>query len=178
MGREESKIDKIQSPHSNNLNLKSCACKKCKAHPGSKKLLHQSIPGNKFCPRKFLRILWDGALGIISPLLCFLLRWALSQPVPPGLPLNCVYMDFYAFCVICPIQNSAYTHIHTHVITYPAYFLLPMKMNESAPSPVCYGQHIHVCMLIAQLCLTLCDSRDCSLQGSSVHGIPQAGILE
>ena len=29
-----------------------------------------------------------------------------------------------------------------------------------------------------QLCLTLCDSMDCSLPGSSVHGILQAKILE
>ena len=32
--------------------------------------------------------------------------------------------------------------------------------------------------LIAQLCLTLCDPVDCSLLGSSVHGILQTGILE
>ena len=30
---------------------------------------------------------------------------------------------------------------------------------------------------IAQLCLTLCNPMDCSLLGSSVHGIFQAGIL-
>ena len=29
-----------------------------------------------------------------------------------------------------------------------------------------------------QSCLTLCDSMDCSLPGSSVHGILQATILE
>ena len=28
------------------------------------------------------------------------------------------------------------------------------------------------------VCLTLCDPMDCSLPGSSVHGILQAGILE
>ena len=33
-------------------------------------------------------------------------------------------------------------------------------------------------VLIAQLCLTLCDTSDCSPPGSSVHGIPQARILE
>ena len=32
-------------------------------------------------------------------------------------------------------------------------------------------------MLVAQLCLTLCDPVDCSPQGSSVHGILQARIL-
>ena len=31
---------------------------------------------------------------------------------------------------------------------------------------------------VAQSCLTLCDPMDCSLPGSSVHGILQAGELE
>ena len=31
---------------------------------------------------------------------------------------------------------------------------------------------------VSQLCLTLCDPMDCSLPGSSVHGIFQARILE
>ena len=35
-----------------------------------------------------------------------------------------------------------------------------------------------LCVLDAQSCLTLCDSMDCSLPGSSVHGILQARILE
>ena len=33
-------------------------------------------------------------------------------------------------------------------------------------------------MKVTQLCLTLCDPMDCSLLGSSVHGILQARILE
>ena len=31
---------------------------------------------------------------------------------------------------------------------------------------------------VAQSCLILCDPMDCSLQGSSVHGIFQARVLE
>ena len=31
---------------------------------------------------------------------------------------------------------------------------------------------------VIQLCLTLCDPMDCSLPGSSVHGIFQARVLE
>ena len=31
---------------------------------------------------------------------------------------------------------------------------------------------------VAQSCLTLCDPMDCSLQGSSIHGIFQARVLE
>ena len=37
--------------------------------------------------------------------------------------------------------------------------------------------HRHACS-VAQLCLTLWDSMDCSPSGSSVHGISQARILE
>ena len=33
-------------------------------------------------------------------------------------------------------------------------------------------------VLITQSCLTFCDPMDCSLSGSSVHGISQARILE
>ena len=35
-----------------------------------------------------------------------------------------------------------------------------------------------VCVLVTQLCLTLCDPVDCSPPGLSVHGILQARILE
>ena len=39
--------------------------------------------------------------------------------------------------------------------------------------------HTHVLAKMLQLCLTLCNPMDCSLPGSSVHGILlQAGILE
>ena len=34
------------------------------------------------------------------------------------------------------------------------------------------------CMLVAQLCQTLCDPMDCNPPSSSVHGIFQARILE
>ena len=33
-------------------------------------------------------------------------------------------------------------------------------------------------MSVIQLCPTLCDPMDCSLPGSSVHGVFQARILE
>ena len=37
--------------------------------------------------------------------------------------------------------------------------------------------HMKVKSGVAQLCLTLCDPMDCSLPGSSVHGIFQARVL-
>ena len=35
-----------------------------------------------------------------------------------------------------------------------------------------------LCVLVAQLCLTLCEPMDCSPRGSSVHGVLQARVLE
>ena len=35
-----------------------------------------------------------------------------------------------------------------------------------------------ICVLVAQSCPTLCEPMDCSLPGSSVHGILQARVLE
>ena len=35
-----------------------------------------------------------------------------------------------------------------------------------------------VCVLVAQLCPTLCDPTDCNLPGSSLHGVFMARILE
>ena len=37
---------------------------------------------------------------------------------------------------------------------------------------------MHVCVLVTQSCPTLCNPMDCSLPGSSVHGISQARIKE
>ena len=37
---------------------------------------------------------------------------------------------------------------------------------------------MYVCVLVTQLCPSLCDPMDWSLPGSSVHGLLQARILE
>ena len=41
-----------------------------------------------------------------------------------------------------------------------------------------FGTFVCVCVLVTQLCPTLCDPMDCSPPCSSVHGILQARILE
>ena len=41
-----------------------------------------------------------------------------------------------------------------------------------------FQDKIHLKVLVAQSCLTLCDAIDYSLPGFSVHGILQARILE
>ena len=42
----------------------------------------------------------------------------------------------------------------------------------------CACVHVHTPTKSVRLCLTLCDPMDCSLPGSSVHGVFQARVLE
>ena len=51
-------------------------------------------------------------------------------------------------------------------------------MSSTARKLCSYVYVMYSVVLIAQLCPTLCDPKDCSLPGSSVHGILQARILE
>ena len=60
-------------------------------------------------------------------------------------------------CFIHSIQLLVYCKIFSVIVS--------RKCNESEK-------------LVTQLCLTLCDSMDCSPPGSFVHGILQARILE
>ena len=57
----------------------------------------------------------------------------------------------------------------------------PAVLFSSALGGVCVCVCVcvsHSVVLVTQLCPTLCDPMDCSLPGSSVHGILQARILE
>ena len=46
------------------------------------------------------------------------------------------------------------------------------------PGPSQSAGKLYLCVLVTQLCLTLCEPMDYGLPGSSVHGILQARILE
>ena len=59
---------------------------------------------------------------------------------------------------------------------------LPALVDDS-PNPAHSGLLVlalckYCCCVVAQLCLTICDPVDCSLPGSSAHGILQARTLE
>ena len=51
-------------------------------------------------------------------------------------------------------------------------------LTEPAGNPICTEGYVCVCVLVHPLCLTLCDTKDYSQPGSSVHGILHARILE
>ena len=52
------------------------------------------------------------------------------------------------------------------------------RLSNKAKTPEADSVCVGVCVLVVHLCLTLCNPMDCSLPGSSVHGILQARILE
>ena len=61
--------------------------------------------------------------------------------------------------------------------------LLHIDLGTEISSKTCFKSdcdHVYVCVLYVcvQLCLTLCDSMNCSLPGPSIHGIFQERILE
>ena len=64
------------------------------------------------------------------------------------------------------------------------YHLIPRSdvshsLSPTQPDTLLHSLSWSVCACaVAQLCPTLCDPRDCSLPGSSAHGIIQARILE
>ena len=68
---------------------------------------------------------------------------------------------------ICPLNTELKKYMHTYkyidtcMQTYP--YCIYRKKNMVS---------------VTQSCLILCDPMDCSLSGSSVHGILQARILE
>ena len=55
-------------------------------------------------------------------------------------------------------------------------YFLPKAL--SVCSEIYPSSHVTWCVLVVQLCLSLCGLMDCSLPGSSVRGLLQAKILE
>ena len=62
----------------------------------------------------------------------------------------------------------------TLMVIFKICYLSPRGAEKFFSSPFSYC----VAVLVPQLCLTLCNPTDCSLPGSSVHGILPARILE
>ena len=56
--------------------------------------------------------------------------------------------------------------------------LLLLLLSRFSRVRLCATQGMKVKSEVAQLCLTLRDPMDCSLPGSSIHGIFQARVLE
>ena len=76
----------------------------------------------------------------------------------------CVYIYILPF-LHRPFTYILYPHIYHYIYSTILIYTKYMYINSC-------------CCLVAKPCPTLCDPMDCSLPGSSVHGISQARILE
>ena len=69
--------------------------------------------------------------------------------------------------------------LSSYIPKHPCNILLGEKKDpEAKPRAACFLLGRAVLCVVAQSCLTLCNTEDCSPPGSSVHGILQARILE
>ena len=69
-------------------------------------------------------------------------------------------------CSLCQKNSSLDTHM-----------LIPLRSSNLC-SKSTFSKKCTLKILVAQSGLTLCDPMDCSIPGSSIHGILQARILE
>ena len=76
---------------------------------------------------------------------------------------------FKPFCIIM--------HIHEHLVMYWQNVVHRRRERQTTSVFLPWEPHESESE-VAQSCPTLCDPMDCSLPGSSVHGILQARILE
>ena len=81
-----------------------------------------------------------------------------------------------------PESHSSWVHfwdVLSGLSSFLKCCLLRPLLNIFSPSSLLWNLLENlVKVLVAQSCLTLCNPMDCSLLGSSVHGIVQARILE
>ena len=71
------------------------------------------------------------------------------------------------------------TIIRLWEVTVPEYCLVSSPNLDFSIAPKIILVCVCVCVCVCvQSCLTLCNPKDCSLPGSSVHGISQARILD
>ena len=91
-------------------------------------------------------------------------------------------------------SGTSLYHLKEMSITYAWHTYLDLLVNDQMPflvrwiragraqnvlcSPIHRVWPVRAPQRVAQLCPTLCDPMDCSLPGSSVHGISQGRILE
>ena len=91
-------------------------------------------------------------------------------------------------CILEPLLQNKRSHCKCMATTEkpPLATTREKPVQQQRPSSVCVcarvcaHTHTHLCkcMLVSQLCLTLCNPIKYSSPGSSVHGILQARILE
>ena len=71
-----------------------------------------------------------------------------------------------------------HTHTHTHIYTHTYIYINRVGRKVCSSSPYDVMENSNLSSEVAHSCLILCDPMDCSLPGSSIHGISRARVLE
>ena len=90
---------------------------------------------------------------------------------------NYIIFNHYRTFKIHLVFLAIFQHSYLKILSHRDFIFQMEKFN-----PFQYGHKTKIntgkWSEVAQLCLTLCNPMDCSLPGSSIHGIFQARILE
>ena len=147
------------------------------------------IAGRTFCSQQSFVV-----EGIMKDF-CFLFLGPHSSPLSSNTYIRVAFASFpkshcrfATFCCCCQVASVMPSSATAHRRTLPSHKRQPTRFLCPRNSPgknAGVGCHFLLqCMKekskseVAQLCLTLHDPMDCSLSGSSVHGIFQARVLE
>ena len=91
-----------------------------------------------------------------------------------------MYLPFKPAILLLGIYPTGTTTLVQDVQGYPMQYdlvTIRLEITLAFTKRLNYGTSTQQTVCFAQLCLTLCDPMDCSLPGSSIHGIYQARIL-
>ena len=85
----------------------------------------------------------------------------------------------HCICYMYECVFFIYMRTHTHISATPGHQRAALdSINRSTTVQFCSCSQVNIAAQLLQLCLTLCNSTDCSLPGSSVHRILYARILD
>ena len=94
---------------------------------------------------------------------------------------TCPVLAGRVFTTRAPWETHIYNDLHLLIpnfLSFPPQSPLPLGDHKSVPISVSLFLFLAVLCLVTQSCPALCDPTDCSLPGSSVHGILQSRVLE
>ena len=85
-------------------------------------------------------------------------------------------------CMCAQLTAHMNSHAHEHIGMYDVYPCVCVHtcvyMDKCVYMCIHTWTHMHTGVLVTHPCLIVCDPMECSLPGSSVHGILQARILD
>ena len=119
-----------------------------------------------------------GPHAMILVLECWVLSQLFHSPLSPSskgslVPLHSLPVEWYHLHIWGCWYSSPQSWFQ--LVIHPAGYLAWCTLHRT-PAELFLENEMKV--LVTQSCPTLCNSMDCSLPGSSVHGILQARILE